>query len=253
MVFERKSQIRSENLNRTQTYASSLTSVAWFLGIIAFIGSMLLAFYLFSPEDSDKIFGFTSLLEGFFSLAGLCLIDPLFDKPFRIKPKRFKPINTEKFLFPLAVNLGGLLLVQIMFQFPLTVKTWQKCLAIWFAGISEEFFFRGFLLQLFINISKGSGFKQYNLGFANPFDKEKQVSIISFSLFDLLGLVVSIIAFTFLHFNYYGNPIMLGIVACSGAILGITYLKYQNLTANIIAHLFLNFIVTIQVFYLLNF
>jgi membrane protease YdiL (CAAX protease family) len=135
----------------------------------------------------------------------------------------------------------------LILQFPLTVRTFDKALAVMFAGPSEELFFRGLLLTPFIKWGKDD----YKFEIANPISTKRK--ILSISIVEIFGITFSTLAFTFLHINYYGNPTLLLIVALSGIVLGLVYQKYQDLTANILAHFFLNLIVTIRIFGQLTF
>jgi membrane protease YdiL (CAAX protease family) len=252
-MFKRKSTIRREQVHKTKIYTSELTAITWILGISAFFLSLLLGLtYVFSSSSDEQLFGFTTLLEATFSLAGILFIDPLNDKPLKLKPEEFKNADPNTLLH-LTIIFMYLLLVQFASQFPITVKDWHRGLAMWFAGVSEELFFRGFILQLFISFSNRIGAKEHTLSFSNPFNKKKNVEIISLSSIEFIGLIVSTVSFTFLHYNYYGNPLLLVIVSLSGLGLGLAYIRYKDLTANILAHMMLNVIVTFNIFGVLNF
>jgi len=226
---------------------SKLTRIDWFLGLLAFLtGTILGLSYMFATSESDRMFGFITFLEGTFALLGLLMIDVIHGRRFDLYPDQFRPLSFDM-LYPLLINMGGLMLIQLLSQFPLTVRTWHRALAIMFAGPSEELFFRGFMLAPFIRW----GEDDFKYEIKNPLSKRKK--IISISIIELFGITLSATAFTFLHVNYYDTPKLLIVVAISGVFLGLVYQKYQDLTANILAHFFLNTIITIRVFGVLTF
>ena len=91
-----------------------------------------------------------------------------------------------------------------------------------FAAVTEELFFRGFILT--------------------PV-KDSSIHL------KIGALFVSGAVFAILHFNYYGDWIMLSIVFISGCILGIVYLQFKSLTVCILAHLILNAIIAFNLLY----
>lgn len=221
---------------------SSLTRIDWLLGFIAFVTEIFLGVtYIFSQSQSDRLFGFITFLEGTFALFGILMIDVIYGKGFDLYPDHFRKMSFRT-LDPLIINLVGLFLIQLVLQFPLTVRTWHRALAIMFAGPSEELFFRGLMLAPFIKWGKDDN--KYEL--SNPISKKKK--ILSISIIEVIGITISATAFTFLHVNYYETPKYLIVVALSGIFLGVVYQKYQDLTANIIAHFMLNTIITFRVF-----
>ena len=131
-------------------------------------------------------------------------------------------------------------------QFPLSVRDWHRALAIMFAGPAEELFFRGLMLSPFIRLGKNDT----KLKIKNPFGGGNLLEI---SPTELLGIFISSMFFMALHINYYGDKKLLATVFISGVILGLFYLKYKDLTANILAHFALNFIVVLQSFWLIGF
>jgi len=90
-----------------------------------------------------------------------------------------------------------------------------------FAAITEEVFFRGFILTLFIKL-----------------DQTKM----KFSPQRLVGVLVQAIGFAAIHQNYYNNLPMLISVFVGGLMLGFVYLIWEDLTANILGHFIINII-----------
>lgn len=222
---------------------SEHTRLGWYLGILAVSFELMLGMtYIFSKIKPDRIFGYITLLEGVFALTGLLLIDVIYGHSFRLKPDFFKPPETETFWPRTIYILGALFLLQIVMQFPLTVRTWHKALAIVFAGVSEELFFRGLLISPLIRLGENdTKFKIKKFGKRNEYYLE-------ISFIEIFGITLSSFFFMMIHVNYYENTRLLISVFLSGIVLGLFYQKYRDLTANILAHFILNTIVTIQVF-----
>lgn len=222
---------------------SEHTKLGWYLGALAVSFELIIGLtYIFSDIKSDRIFGYITLLEGTFALTGLLLIDIIYGKPFRLKPDFFKLPESETFWPRTIYILGSLFLLQLVLQFPLTVRTWHKALAIVFAGVSEELFFRGLLISPLIRLGKND--TKYKI---RKFGK-KQGYYLEISFIELFGIMLSSTFFAILHVNYYNNIRLMISVFLSGIVLGLFYQKYRDLTANILAHFILNTIVTIQVF-----
>jgi membrane protease YdiL (CAAX protease family) len=239
---------------RRYNKVSEHTKIGWYLGIIAIIVELSLGFtYAFSVKESDKIFGITTLIEGSMALIGLFLIDIVYGNSFDIKPDRFKKVDNYKTFKATIYTFGVLFLVQLLLQFPLTVRTWQRVFAIWFAGPSEELFFRGLLLAPFLREadqnkqSKDIFYKRYSVRLS------EKITLISISLIEFTGITISAIVFALLHYNYYDSRILIMMVLLSGIVLGIAYQRHRNLLANILAHMLLNVLVTFQTFGILIF
>jgi len=58
----------------------------------------------------------------------------------------------------------------------------------------------------------------------------------------MLGCLIQAVAFTAIHQNYYADPAMLLSVFLGGFLLGLLYLHWRDLTANILGHFILNLI-----------
>ena len=233
---------------------SEHTKIGWWLGAIAIATELSLGLtYAFSTISDDRLFGIITLIEGAFALVGLLFLDVIYGKQFDIKPDYFKRVDTYKTVKNMAYTLIVLIFVQFLLQFPLTVRTWQIMFAIWFAAVSEELFFRGLLLAPFLRVAEQNKGSQDILYEKLTIKLSKKTTIISISLIEIMGISISAMFFTILHINYYSNKILLIMVFISGIVLGIAYQKHRNLLANILAHLFLNLIVTITIFGQLNF
>lgn len=225
---------------------SEHTSLGWYLGILAVFFEIYIGLtYILSPED--QYFAIMTIAEGGFALAGLLFIDAIYGKRIQFKPDHFKKPEGATFLRMIYI-LGTLTVLQILMQFPLTVREWHRALAIVFAGPAEELFFRGLLLTPFIIMGRND----VKLRIKNPI-KGKNKYLLEITPTEIAGIILSSMVFMVLHINYYGNITLLITVFLSGVVLGLYYIKYRDLTANILAHFLLNLIVVGQSFFLINF
>ena len=194
-------------------------------------------------QDTDEYgqhFAYIAGIECLFALSGLLFYDVVNKRGFRLKPKNFTPLSGF-LLIRVVVILAGLAIIQAAVQvLPMTVKDPELALAVIFAGPSEENFFRGVLVSIIIAFFSNIGFK------IRIFKKE-------ISIWVLFGIVISSLAFAGIHTNYYGTiTLLLGTFLC-GIWLGMTYWYWEDLTACVLAHFLLNFIVVIQSFWMVNF
>lgn len=170
--------------------------------------------------------GKTNIMEGFFAIAGLVGIDIVKKGRFELK-KDYKDFDV--WTLPRAIGIFFVIfLVQIIAQsiVPFTIDNIEKGLSIIFAAIAEELFFRGFLISIFKKI--GSQIPETKLGVV------------------IVGMVLSSVFFAYIHTNYYNNLNMMVAVFVGGLVLCGAYYKFDDLTANILAHLILNCIVVWQ-------
>ena len=119
-----------------------------------------------------------------------------------------------------------LLVVQIVTAWQTTLTLTDDRMALYFVlvAITEELFFRGVLITP--AIKSGNELVKWNAVF------------------------LSTIAFTFIHFNYWGDISRLAMVALSGIVLGFIYIKWESISLNILAHLFINILAVGSVMYL---
>ena len=223
---------------------SEHTRLGWSLGVLSLFFEISIGITYLLPAEA-RLFGVITVLEGGFALTGLFLLDAVYGKPLQLKPDYFKPPEIDTLKRTVFI-LGALFFLQIVMQFPLTVRAWHRGLAIMFAGPAEELFFRGLLLSPFIKY----GSNERTIKIKNPFQEKKY--LLEISPIEVAGIIFSSMAFMILHINYYGNPRLLITVFLSGVFLGLFYLKYRDLTANILAHFILNFIVVVQSFWMIG-
>lgn len=215
------------------------TKISYYAGILAFIGQFIIGIpHLFDSNINDQIFGRLCLLEGSMALIGIFFIDLVRGNGIQLKPDNFRknnPLTFMRFVIIFVIMIG----IQFITQFiPLTIRSYERALAIIFCGVSEELFFRGFLISLFIRMGKNSNVKF-------RITKKKEISII-----EIMGILVSAVLFALIHANYYNNLAMLISVFVAGLGAGICFWIWEDLTACILAHLLLNIVAVGQSFYM---
>ena len=223
---------------------SEFTKLAWYLIIFSIMIEIGLGLtYIFEIDEYKNNFGTITLIEGVMALMGLLLLDVIYGKPFQFKPdsRNFKKPEFDTLLRTIVI-LAGIMLIQVIFFLPLTIRDYEIALAITFAAPAEEVFFRGFLISIFIVMADKGDFKKY------PITKKKEIAPI-----EILGIIISSMMFALLHINYYGNNRLMLAVFASGAFLGFAYWYWKDITACILAHLSLNMYVVYQTFYMVNF
>ncbi|MFX1237587.1 MAG: lysostaphin resistance A-like protein [Promethearchaeota archaeon] len=221
------------------------TKIGYYLILLAGVTEFIIGLrYIFSSDPSDQLFGQLSLLEGFFALIGLVSIDFFFYGRFKLKPEFRK--RPKGFLTHFTIILLSLFLIQLLMGFiPATVREYDKALAIAFAGPSEESFFRGVLMGIFIALGKNIP-GEYELTI--PGKEPKKLS-----MFEIIGFGLSSLFFMLLHVNYYNYLNLMLSVFFSGMLLAFAFWYWEDLTACILAHFTLNIGVVIQSFFMVSF
>lgn len=180
------------------------------LGILIFLGVR----YLRSGDEYGQRWGSYALFQAFLCALGLFVPTYLTEK--RLIPSQFRARDPNTGVQ--AVILVALMLfTQIFLQTWLTyeIATFDRALYLLFAAVGEELFFRLFIMELLEYTSK------------SPLGK-------------LIAVPISVTLFTAIHVNYYNNLPALASVFGGGLILAIAYYVWDNITANILAHFYLN-------------
>jgi membrane protease YdiL (CAAX protease family) len=161
---------------------------------------------------------FMQFALGFIGLLGTQLIA---QQPIIPQGKQnFKSVDLNTGIRAIIIGLLGMGIQLISKQvFSFTIL--EQAVYFVFAAITEEVFFRGFILNLFIKL-----------------DQTKM----KFSPTRLVGVLVQAIGFAAIHQNYYSNLPMLVSVFVGGLMLGFMYLIWEDLTANILGHFIINII-----------
>jgi membrane protease YdiL (CAAX protease family) len=222
---------------------SRFTAISFYLSILAAITLIILGVSHINDQTVyGSTFGKISLIEGILALGSILAIDFIYTGQF-INPKNFQRLDFS-IIFNTAIILGGLVFIQlfiVQIGKPQTVRDAEMYAAIAFAAPAEELFFRGLLLGSLMQITKFLPKKfRFRLG-----KKE-------FSIIDFLSVPLQAVLFMALHVNYYGDMQYMLITFLSGLWLGIAYLYWEDLTANILAHFTLNIVVVGKLFWQVN-
>jgi len=200
----------------------SFTMVAMAIIIMLYFGIRHI-----SDEPDWSKSAFMQLILGFVGLLGSQLIA---QQPVIPQSKyNFKSVDLNTGIRAVVIA-GASMGVQFISQAVFTFTDTEQAVYFVFAAITEEVFFRGFILTIFIKLD------QTKMKFSPP---------------KLIGVLVQAIGFAAIHQNYYNNLPMLISVFVGGLILGFAYLIWEDLTANILGHFLLNIIVVGNVFVIL--
>lgn len=206
----------------------ALTRIDFFLGI-----SAIIILFVIGIRHWDT-WGKTNIMEGFFALMGLVSLDFIKNDDFG-RGKPYKPLRGITLVRGLALFII-VVLVQVLASslIPFTIDNIELAMSIMFASVAEELFFRGFLISVFKRIG----------------DLTQRQS--KYAIFDFVGMVLSSVFFAYIHTNYYNNPSMLIALFIGGMVFSIFYYKFDDLSANILAHFILNTFVVYQSGLLVN-
>lgn len=215
---------------------SQFTRIAFYMGCLAVGIQLFLGFrHINDPDLYGQQFAQICLLEATFGIVGLLSIDLISGTFTNFYPKNFKRIGSDT-LFFMGVALVAILITQIITQTTLTIEDSEMALGILFCSISEELFFRGVMMAVFLRI--GSYTKKIKIS------KKLEISPIT-----IAGIILQGCFFGLLHTNYYTQPDILTAMIISGIILGFIVWATRDLTAVILAHFLLNFICVWQTYW----
>lgn len=210
------------NRERKGRMMKAMTKIDYFMGIIAII---ILLYIGYRHWDT---WGKTNFMEGFFALAGILGIDFIKHGDFG-RGKPYKPLEVSTFpRFLILFIIVALVQIISASLIPFTIDNIELALSIVFASVAEELFFRGVLINIFKKIGD----------MMQPGTK--------YALFDFVGMVISSLFFAFIHTNYYNNVNMMIALFLGGMVFSLFYYKFNDLTANIMAHFLLNIVVVWQ-------
>ena len=224
-------------------YRSKFDKIGYILVIMAIgIQGILWLLHMNDVDEYGQYFSYIAFYEFMFALVGFLLYDAVNRRGFRIRKKGFQKLQGA-LIIRLTIIIVGMALIQVLTQYiPLTVTDPEIAMAIVFAGPSEEVFFRGLLVSIVMTLF--ANVRGFEIPLPFGFLKQKK----KISVWVLIGIVITAMAFAGIHINYYENVnLLLGTFLC-GLWLGITYWYWEDLTANIVAHTLLNLIVMIQTF-----
>jgi len=191
-----------------------LNAVLILYGIVAIIGEFgILAFHW---QDE---WGAVALSEGLFAL---CIIPVYFyNRAYGRDKRSYGALKTG--IRGLIIFLS-LAFIQGAARFLLTITSAEEALYYNIAPIAEELCFRGFIVRIIAgnknNVARG-----------------------------ILGVGLSTALFAGGHVSYWSNPPALIFVIGMGIAMGTYYLVWKDLSAVILAHFLLNFIVSLPILY----
>lgn len=193
------------------------TNVSFIIGIIAMLIMGYIGIkYIGAEADYDKSFGKWAFIHTFYCFCGL-FIAPVISGNSIVPQKKFSFDSFKHFLI--------IFLSTAWFQFfisMLSVSGTDRKLYHIFSAVSEELFFRAFLIPVIIRML--------------PFEKILYSKIIA--------VIISGSMFAFGHVNYWNDPISMLSVLGAGLIFGAFYAFWNDITANSGAHMLNNIIAT---------
>ncbi len=123
----------------------------------------------------------------------------------------------------------------------------EEIILFWYAilvSISEELFFRGFLICTFLNLRSTKVPKDFE------FDQASNSSNNGIKFTELLLVVILQAAiWTLLHVNYYGDLALLVPIFISGTLFGFLYVYRKDIRIPIVLHMFGNLIANFEMFF----
>jgi membrane protease YdiL (CAAX protease family) len=205
MIAKRKSM--------TKQSPAPLTRVAFYLIVIA-AGVMIYLYILHKDIPADAGWVQYCLYMTAFAIAGLVGIQILNNDG--LIPQKFQPLDLNTGVRA-AMILAASMITQIIVRQTLSFSAGEQALYFVFAAVCEEVFFRGLIISMVLK-----------------FAADIQTKI--------FAIILQAVMFAAIHQNYYANLPMLFSVFIGGIVLGIFYVVWKDLTANILAHFVLNLI-----------
>lgn len=185
----------------------------------------------------DEYFGQMCLVEAFFGLSGLLLIDIIRGRGFKIYPKPFKKVHKNTF-FRFGVTFSVIVAIQFIFQIVPLITSTEMALGIVMCAPVEEYFFRGLLMEVPFKLgAKAKDKDKIIIWKYNPLKKKPDKKI---SYAEIGGILISATIFSSFHVNYYEQPNLMFMVFFGGIWLSFVYFWNKDLTAVILAHFLLN-------------
>ncbi len=194
------------NRRRKQQKTAIFTRLGFNLALIAFFGLVFIAI----RRRNDSL-GTSALIHSMLLLSGLVGTSLLTDKT--LIPINFKPMDLDT-TFRALIIAALSMLIQLISALVLTIADIEHAFFYIFAAVSEELFFRAFILTLFKRLQTPN----------------------------ILNIFISAACFTAIHVNYYGNITKIVGVFFGGIMLAIVFVIWEDITANILGHMINNLI-----------
>lgn len=212
--------INKNTLNKTNVGNTIISFTLMIIGslVMLYIGLK----YIGSSDEIERIYAMYAFVMVFFGLSGLFTADYYDNRKINIIPKiedlnefnTFLYLTATLIMFIISAIAEAILVIKMR----LALSDTDFILYAVFAGVCEEAFFRKFLINMIIRLNTG-----YN-------EKPNVITLI-------IALFVSSFAFMAIHLGVYGSdPIMLTSTLIGGFILGIGYIVFRDISANISAH-----------------
>lgn len=204
--------------------------------IMNFLAIMIMTYFGLRHLSDDPNWSQSAFMQLGFGAIGLIGIQiasqqpiiPISMKKGKIETQ-FQPMSLETGIRGLAIALLGMA-IQFIAAAVYSFTLLEQAVYFIFSAITEEVFFRGFLLTLFFRMDP---------------DKRK------YTPFKMFAIVFQAVAFTAIHQNYYNDLPVLISVFIGGLMLGIVYLIWEDLTANVIGHFLINLVAVQNILVLL--
>jgi membrane protease YdiL (CAAX protease family) len=180
------------------------------IGIMGYLGTK----YIGSDREIERLWAMFAFLHMTYAICGGIIAPLLFTGT----------LNATRKIEGISVVRALIIFFAIIFYsgivWSLSISATDKHLYHIFSAVSEELFYRGFLLNAFERAL---------------FKKCGKMAI-------WIGAIISSVIFMLGHYSYWGDPIKLLIVLGAGFVLCIFYILWKDLDANIGGHLFNNII-----------
>lgn len=196
---------------------SEITLVVIIFVVIA--STIMFAIGLAHINDVDaygKAWGQFALLQATFCIVGYVGKQQIDHQPLFPNKQQRKPINSDTGLRAIIIAFAAKV-VQTITSYALAINIQEQALYYLFASVAEEIFFRMFLISAITKKNNSVGMQT-------------------------VAVVVQASIFAAMHQNYWGSPDILLGVFIGGILLGVFYLMWHDITANIFGHFLLNFI-----------
>lgn len=217
-IFWEVRKTMPRRIKKEKTYPNH-TRVSFMLTMLAILIFGYLSLRYGNETGILGMWGKFSYLQLGFILTGYFGYQAITNQP--IFPKQFRELDLDTIIFSVLV-LVIVLGLQILFGILITITGFEQAMFTLGAAIAEELFFRAFLISLIL----------YLIG-DTPQNR-------------IIAVIISSISFAFAHVNYYGDWAVLVSIFTSGIVYSIAFLKTKNITIPILAHLFNNLIVVMQ-------
>ena len=198
------------------------------LGLISIIIIFYIGYpYIYETDTFFRQFGILAIFESVFAFIGLFFTDIFICEKNQFK-KKLKNDHIYSLIFGIFLFFMIGLIPNLSGVIDFAISDTEIDIFIVLCAPAEELFFRGFILSIFIKFNKNSKFK-FN------FSENKYISILP-----IIAIILSSILFVRIHVFDYNNISFLLQLFIGGILLGTFYWFTRDLTACILAHLFVN-------------